>query len=104
LRIELVKIKSAKRLNKTMKKILNITLGLAIVAATASCSADQKKIQEDYPEGEAGTSRAIVGDDPNLAKPRPAPIGGDTAKTPEQANQLGEHNVENVDSVARGLK
>jgi len=86
-----------------MKKILNITLGVALLVATASCSADKKEIKEDYPEGEAGTSRAIVGDDPNLAQPRPAPIG-DTAKTPEQADQFGEHNVENVDSVARGLK
>lgn len=86
-----------------MKKILHITLGLAIVAATASCSADQQKMEKDYPEGESGTSRAIVGDDPNLAQPRPAPIG-DTAQTPEQANQFGEHNVSNVDSVARGLK
>jgi len=86
-----------------MKKILHLTVGLALVAATASCSADQKKIQEDYPQGEAGTSEAIVGEDPNLAKPRPAPIG-DTAETAEQADQFGETNVENVDSVARGLK
>jgi hypothetical protein len=91
------------RLNKAMKKILHLTLSVALLAATAGCSADQKKIQEDYPEGEKGTSEAIVGEDPNLAKPRPAPIG-DTAKTAEQADQFGEHNVENVDSVARGLK
>jgi hypothetical protein len=84
-----------------MKKILYASLGLALVAVT-SCS-DPKKLKEDYPEGEKGTSEAIVGEDPNLAEPRPAPIG-DTAETKEQADQLGEPNVQNVDSAARGLK
>jgi len=81
---------------------MHISLGLALLVAT-SCSSDQKNVREDYPEGEAGTAEAIVGDSSNLSRPRPAPIG-DTAKTPEQANQFGENNVENVDSVARGLK
>jgi len=85
-----------------MKKLMHISFGLALLVMT-SCSSDQKSVREDYPEGEAGTSEAIVGDDPNLAEPRPAPIG-DTAKTQEQADQFGETNVENVDSVARGLK
>ncbi len=84
-----------------MKKIFCLSLGLALVAAT-SCS-DQKKLKEDYPQGEKGTSEAIVGEDPNLAEPRPAPMG-DTAETKEQADQFGEHNVENVDSAARGLE
>jgi hypothetical protein len=84
-----------------MKKLFCISLGLAITAIT-SCS-DPKKLEEKYPEGEKGTSEAIVGEDPNLAEPRPAPIG-DTAKTKEQADQFGEHNVQNVDSAARGLK
>lgn len=84
-----------------MKKLLFLSLGLTIVAAV-SCS-DPKKLKEDYPEGEKGTSEAIVGEDPNLAQPRPAPIG-DTAETKEQADQFGEHNVQNVDSAARGLK
>lgn len=84
-----------------MKKLICFALGLTLVAAT-SCS-DPEKLKKKYPEGEKGTSEAIVGKDPNLAKPRPAPIGR-TAKTKEQADQFGEHNVENVDSVARGLK
>jgi len=85
-----------------MKKLLHITLGLALLVTT-SCSSDQKNVREDYPEGESGTAEAIVGDDPNLAQPRPAPIG-DTAETRAQADQFGETNVENVDSVARGLE
>lgn len=84
-----------------MKKIFFLSLGLAIAAAT-SCS-DPEKLKGKYPEGEKGTSEAIVGEDPNLAEPRPAPVG-DTAKTKEQADQFGEHNVQNVDSAARGLK
>jgi len=88
--------------NKTMKKLMHISLGLALLVAT-SCSSDQKNVRADYPEGEKGTAEAIVGDDPNLAQPRPAPIG-DTAKTQEQADQFGETNVQNVDSTARGLK
>jgi len=88
--------------NKTMKKLLPISLGLALLVVT-SCSSDQKNVREDYPAGEKGTAEAIVGDDPNLAKPRPAPIG-DTATTKAQADQFGEMNVENVDSVARGLE
>ena len=84
-----------------MKKIFFLSLALAIAAAT-SCS-DPEKLKEKYPEGEKGTSEAVVGEDPNLAEPRPAPIG-DTAKTKEQADQFGEHNVQNVDSAARGLK
>ena len=67
-----------------------------------SCGTKQNP-REDFPEGEKGTSEAIVGEDPNLAEPRPAPIG-DTAETKEQADQFGEHNVQNVDSAARGLK
>ncbi len=87
-----------------MKKLKHVTLGLALMSTfLISCNQSQQEIKEDYPEGEKGTSEAIVGEDPNLARPRPAPIG-DTAKTTEQANQFGEHNVENVDSVARGLK
>jgi hypothetical protein len=84
-----------------MKKIFCLSLGLALLGAT-SCS-DPKKVKEDYPKGEKGTSEAIVGEDNHLAEPRPAPIG-DTAKTKAQADQLGETNVENVDSTARGLK
>ncbi|PSR55042.1 hypothetical protein AHMF7605_16790 [Adhaeribacter arboris] len=73
------------------------------LALLISCSSDKKNPREDYPAGENGTAEAIVGDSANLAEPRPAPIG-DTAKTKEQADQLGETNVENVDSAARGLK
>ncbi|WP_147275781.1 hypothetical protein [Adhaeribacter pallidiroseus] len=68
-----------------------------------SCSSDKKNPREDYPAGEKGTAEAIVGDSSNLSEPRPAPIG-DTAENANQANQLGEPNVENVDSTARGLK
>jgi hypothetical protein len=85
-----------------MKKLLHISLGLALLVVT-SCSSDQKNVREDYPAGESGTAEAIVGDSSNLAQPRPAPIG-DTAQTQSQADQFGENNVENVDSVARGLK
>ena len=85
-----------------MKKLMHISFGLALLVMT-SCSSDQKNVREDYPQGEQGTAEAIVGDSSNLARPRPAPIG-DTAKTQEQADQFGENNVENVDSVARGLK
>jgi hypothetical protein len=84
-----------------MKKVFYVSLGLALVAAT-SCS-DPKKLKEDYPKGEKGTSEAITGEDNHLAQPRPAPIG-DTAKTKAQADQFGKNNVENVDSSARGLK
>lgn len=72
-------------------------------ALMVSCSSDKKNPREDYPAGESGTAEAIVGDSANLNDPRPAPVG-DTAKTPEQADQLGETNVENVDSAARGLE
>jgi hypothetical protein len=89
--------------NKTMKKILHINLILTLVGMLAFSCNTKKNPREDYPKGEKGTSEAIVGEDPNLAKPRPAPIG-DTAKTKEQADQFGETNVENVDSAARGLK
>ena len=72
-------------------------------ALLVSCSSDKKNPREDYPAGEDGTAEAIVGDSANLAEPRPAPVG-DTAENASQANQLGETNVENVDSAARGLK
>jgi hypothetical protein len=84
-----------------MKKLFCLSLGLAMVAVT-SCS-DPKKLKEDYPKGEKGTSEAITGEDTHLTEPRPAPMG-DTAETKSQADQFGEHNVENVDSTARGLK
>jgi len=76
---------------------------LALAGTLAFSCGTKQNPREDYPEGEKGTSEAIVGEDPNLAKPRPAPIG-DTAETKEQADQFGEHNVQNVDSAARGLK
>lgn len=82
---------------------MQINLVLAVVSLLAFSCGTKQNPREDFPEGEKGTSEAIVGEDPNLAKPRPAPIG-DTAETAEQANQFGEHNVENVDSAARGLK
>lgn len=86
-----------------MKKLLQINLVLALVGTLAFGCNTKQNPREDYPEGEKGTSEAIVGEDNNLAEPRPAPIG-DTAKTKEQADQFGEHNVQNVDSAARGLK
>lgn len=87
-----------------MKKLKRVTLGLVLMSTfMISCNQSQQEIKEDYPEGEKGTSEAIVGEDPNLAEPRPAPIG-DTAETKAQADQFGEHNVENVDSAARGLE
>ena len=72
-------------------------------ALLVSCSSENKNPREDYPQGEAGTAEAIVGDSANLAEPRPAPVG-DTAENASQANQFGETNVENVDSTARGLE
>ncbi|QNF32015.1 hypothetical protein HUW51_04465 [Adhaeribacter swui] len=94
--------------NKTMKMTFfrntrNNLLLAGAFALLASCSSDNKNPREDYPAGDAGTSEAIVGDSSNLNEPRPAPIG-DTAENASQANQLGEPNVENVDSAARGLK
>ena len=86
-----------------MKKILHINLILALGGMLAFSCGTKQNPREDFPEGEKGTSEAIVGEDPNLAQPRPAPIG-DTAETKEQADQFGEHNVQNVDSAARGLK
>ncbi len=85
-----------------LNKRYNLLLAGAL-ALMVSCSSDKKNPREDYPAGEDGTAEAIVGDSANLAQPRPAPVG-DTAETKEQADQLGETNVENVDSAARGLK
>lgn len=86
-----------------MKKILKLNVALLVTGMLAFSCSSEKNPREDYPAGEKGTSEAIVGEDPNLAKPRPAPIG-DTAETKAQADQFGEHNVQNVDSAARGLK
>lgn len=72
-------------------------------ALMVGCSSDKKNPRADYPVGEQGTAEAIVGDSANLADPRPAPVG-DTAENASQADQLGETNVENVDSAARGLE
>ncbi len=81
----------------------NSLLVAGAFALLVSCSSDKKNPREDYPPGEAGTAEAIVGDSANLAEPRPAPVG-DTAENASQADQLGETNVENVDSAARGLE
>ncbi|QMU30807.1 hypothetical protein [Adhaeribacter radiodurans] len=89
-----------------MSFLSNTRKSLLVASAFAflvSCSSDKKNPREDYPAGEDGTAEAIVGDSSNLNEPRPAPIG-DTAENASQANQLGEPNVENVDSAARGLK
>ena len=78
--------------------------GLAcIVFAGISCGGEKRTDDTSLQPGAHGTSEAIVGEDPNLAKPRPAPIGNDTARTEQQANQLGDTD-ENVDSAARGLR
>ncbi|HSI91556.1 MAG TPA: hypothetical protein VK927_10600 [Adhaeribacter sp.] len=87
-----------------MPSILNTikagAICLLLAAATACDSNTSDEAREDDP---AGTGRAIVGDDPNLAKPRPAPATRDTAETEEQRTQLGTL-PENVDSAARGLR
>ena len=78
--------------------------GLAfLLVAGISCGGEKPTEDTSLQPGAHGTSEAIVGEDPNLAKPRPAPIGSDTAKTEEQQDQLGAL-PENVDSVERGLK
>ncbi|QCR24278.1 hypothetical protein [Pontibacter sp. SGAir0037] len=89
-----------------MKKTIDILkkgIALTFVAAlTYGCG--QERAPEDLVEEGAGTSSAIVEDNPsaaNLNNPRPAPVG-DTARTGNQADQFG-NLPSNVDSSAREM-
>ena len=83
-------------------RIAAFGLSLTFVAA---CNTKTEDVREDYPQGEAGTSEAIIKGKNRLATPRPAPIG-DTATNESQRNRFGDL-PSNVDSTARadqGLK